>query len=145
MQKIIWPTMHKQVRYNPHIHETGKVRHLNYTSQTNRVSFFIICLHKELFNLMQTSRIMQNDRLKWWPAPALYIQTSPEALMEVPNNNNTKQQPTITCLTQTHIVTVSVWHKMNNWQSRFWHKNMFLKVSHESVCVRSCWALLTKP
>ncbi len=25
--------------------------------------------------------------------------------MEVPNNKDTKQQPTITCLTRTHIVT----------------------------------------
>ncbi len=27
--------------------------------------------------------------------------------MEVPNNNDTKQQPTITCLTPTHIATVA--------------------------------------
>ncbi len=38
-------------------------------------------------------------------APSQYILTGKVALMEVPNNNDTKQQLTITCLTQVHIVT----------------------------------------
>ena len=38
-------------------------------------------------------------------APSQYILTDKVALMEVPNNNDTKQQSTLTCLTQAHIVT----------------------------------------
>ncbi len=44
--------------------------------------------------------------------------------MEVPNNNDTKQQLTITCLTQTHLT-----------------QNMSLRVSRKSLCGR-CQILL---